>query len=115
VFFVLLPVFAAILALFYRKRHYPEHSYFAVHLHAFAFFALMFIELAKFARLDRLGDALAPGALIWICVYSILALRRVYGGTVGSTIAKSVGIGAVYLMASSAALLGLVFWAALAG
>jgi hypothetical protein len=36
-FFVLLPVFAGIVALFYHGRKYPEHLYFAIHLHAFVF------------------------------------------------------------------------------
>ena len=38
--FALLPVFAGIIALFYRGRKYPEHLYFAIHLHAFIFLAL---------------------------------------------------------------------------
>src|SRR5687767_4586455 len=39
VFFALLPVFAAIVALFYRRRNFPTALVFAVHLHAFAFVA----------------------------------------------------------------------------
>ena len=115
VFFALLPVFAAILAIFYRKRHYPEHLYFAIHLHAFAFFALTFIELARFAHLTRLGNGLAPVALLWICAYTVIALRRVYGGSVGITLAKGAGIAGLYLLGAGAALLGLVFAAAWIG
>ena len=37
VFFAMLPVFAGIVALFYRGRRFPTALMFAVHLHAFAF------------------------------------------------------------------------------
>jgi len=37
VLFVLVPVFAGIVALFYRRRRFPQHLVFALHLHA-AFF-----------------------------------------------------------------------------
>ena len=48
--FVLLPIFAGIVALFYHGRKYPEHLYFAIHLHAFIFLALAVTELLKFTR-----------------------------------------------------------------
>ncbi len=113
VFFALLPVFAAILTLFYRKRHYPEHLYFALHLHAFAFFALMFIALAKLSGVANANVIVGPLMLLWICVYTVLALRRMYGGSLAGTLAKCIGIGSLYLVASGLALLGLVFLTAL--
>src|SRR3954471_7279095 len=52
--FILLPVFAGIIALFYRHRKYPEHLYFAVHLYAFIFLALAAMELTKFTQVPAL-------------------------------------------------------------
>ena len=40
VLFILIPALAAVLALFYRGRHYPEHLYFALHVGAFVFIVL---------------------------------------------------------------------------
>src|SRR5204863_7687963 len=48
--FVLLPVFAAIVAIFYRGRKYPEHLYFAIHLQAFIFVVLAAAALLKLTR-----------------------------------------------------------------
>lgn len=115
VFFALLPVFAAILAIFYKKRHYPEHLYFAIHLHAFAFFALTFIELAKLAHLTAAAKGIGTVAMVWICGYAIVALRRVYGGSIGKTLLKGAGIGSLYLLASGTALMVLVYAAAVLG
>jgi len=113
IFFALLPVFAGILALFYRKRYYPEHLYFAIHLHAFAFFALMLVELVRLARLDAVASSISPLVFIWVCVYTVLALRQVYGGSLRATVAKGAGIGALYLIASGITLLGMVVAVAL--
>jgi hypothetical protein len=115
VLFAILPVFAAILALFYRGRHYPEHLYFALHLHAFVFLALILNEVVKLPDLDLLEIVVGIGVLVWIVGYALTALRRVYGGTWPATIVKSVGVGALYVIAGVPALFGLVMWTALRG
>jgi hypothetical protein len=112
--FVLLPVFAGIVALFYRGRKYPEHLYFAIHLHAFAFLALAAMELLKFSRISALVAAGATAALIAIPVYSTIAFRRVYGGSVAGTIGKEVGIGLLYALVSGVAFILMIYWVSLA-
>jgi hypothetical protein len=97
--FALLPVFAAILALFYRRRKYPEHLYFAIHLHAFVFLTLALIEVAKFTRSAPLVKGAGMLALLWIPIYSTIALRRTYGGSIARTLAKETGIGLIYAFA----------------
>src|SRR6059058_3391673 len=94
--FVLLPLFAGIVALFYRGRKYPEHLYFAIHLHAFIFLALAVAALAKFSELPAVAAVTSAIAICWIPVYAALAFRRVYGGSLGKTLAKEVAIGAIY-------------------
>jgi hypothetical protein len=110
-FFALLPLYAGILALFYWRRKYPEHLYFAIHLHAFVFLALMFIELSKYA--GSLGSAfVSPFVLLWIALYSLAALRRVYGGGWGMTILKGIGIMSIYFVVAVAAMLVTFYLAA---
>lgn len=111
--FALLPVFAAIVAIFYRGRKYPEHLYFAVHLHAFIFLALTVDVLARFTHVDSLTGAAGLLALVWIPVYATLAFRRTYGGSIGRTLAKEVGIGFIYFWAGIAGLLATIYWVAL--
>jgi hypothetical protein len=108
--FVLLPVFAAIVSLFYWRRKYPEHLYFAVHLHAFIFMALTVTELVKFTQIPLLAAIASTVAVVWIPVYATLAFRRVYGGSVVRTLVKELGIAAIYLVAWTTAFLLMLYW-----
>ncbi|HEY3113447.1 MAG TPA: DUF3667 domain-containing protein [Gemmatimonadaceae bacterium] len=112
--FVLLPVFAGIVALFYRGRKYPEHLYFAIHLHAFIFLALAMTELLKFTQIPPIIVLGSLIALVWIPVYTTFAFRRVYGGSMGITIAKELGIGAIYAIISGMAFLITIYWVSIA-
>ena len=112
--FALLPLFAGIVALFYRGRKYPEHLYFAIHLHAFIFLALALTELLKFTRVSAIAAVGSVLAVVWIPIYATLAFRRVYGGSLGSTIAKELGIGAIYAVVSGAAFVIMIYWVSIA-
>ncbi len=111
--FVLLPLFALILSVFYRGRRYPEHLYFAVHLHSYIFFALTIIALAKFARNPLVLAPVAILGMLSIPVYSTRSLRRVYGGSIVKTVAKEIGIASIYLVLAIFAFLGLLLWVSL--
>ena len=113
--FALLPVFAAIVALFYRGRKYPEHLYFAIHLQAFAFIALALTELVKFTQVPVLVMLASGLAVIWIPVYATLAFRRVYGGSIVRTVAKEIGIAAIYFVTWFAAFVLMIYWVSIAG
>ena len=112
--FALLPIFAGILALFYRGRKYPEHLYFAIHLHAFVFLALAVTELLKFTRIPAIIALGSGAALIVVPVYATLAFRRVYGGSLAKTIAKEFGIGAIYAIVSGVAFIVMIYWVSVA-
>ena len=112
--FVLLPVFAGIVALFYRHRKYPEHLYFAIHLHAFIFVALCFTVIAKFPAWAPLAVVASLAATVWIPVYATMAFRQVYGGSLGSTAVKELGIAAIYAVVSVAALIVTLYWVSIA-
>jgi hypothetical protein len=113
--FALLPVFALIVALFYRGRKYPEHLYFAIHLHAFTFLSLAVMELVKFTRVPGLVATVAFVAFLSIPVYATLAFRNAYGGSLVRTLTKEVGIGAIYGLTSVAAFATMVYIVSVAG
>ncbi|MCX6303576.1 MAG: DUF3667 domain-containing protein [Bacteroidetes bacterium] len=93
--FILIPVFAALLKLFYlrRKRLYFEHLIFSLHLHAFIF--LLFILYLLIELLFPLN--LFYTAII-ILVYGFIALKKYYGQALWKTLAKMLLISLSYLI-----------------
>jgi hypothetical protein len=113
--FALLPVFAAIVALFYRGRKYPEHLYFAIHFHAFVFLSLGVTELAKFTALPLLVAVMAAISLLGIPIYATLAFRGNYGGSLTMTLAKEVAIGTIYAATCAIGFVIMIYWVSLIG
>lgn len=68
VFFAMLPVFAVITALFFRRRTFPTHLTFATHVHTFAFVAASVTELAKFPRVPVLAQAVSAVVALAIAI-----------------------------------------------
>jgi hypothetical protein len=93
--FLLIPLFAALLKLFYvrRKRLYFEHLIFSLHLHAFIFLLLI---------LYLLIELIFPLNLFFIVmiilVYGFIALKNYYGQAFGKTLAKMLLICLSYLI-----------------
>ena len=93
--FLFIPVFAALLKLFYirRKRLYFEHLIFSLHVHAFIF--LIFI-------LNLLIGLIFPINILFsiliILVYGFIALKKYYGQAFGKTITKMLLISFSYLI-----------------
>ena len=113
VFFALVPVFAGIVALFYRGRNFPTALVFAVHLHAFAFIVFTVSEALKFTHNERLADGLGAFMALAFGVYALRSFRAVFGGGWPITVAKAVAIGFVYLFASLPAFIVIIFLATL--
>ena len=87
--FVLIPVFAILLELFYvfRRRLYMEHLIVALHSHAFLFLSLLLITLTGMLSTWLRPHAawtgyvlgLLQGALmLWIPVYLLIMQKRIY-------------------------------------
>jgi hypothetical protein len=110
--FALLPVFAFILSLFYRGRRFADHLYFAIHLHAFVFVALIMNDVVKFTRVLALSLVCGLLVFLWLPVYAHLALRRVYGGSQVGTFVKELGISILYAFASIPAVVLLAIFVA---
>jgi hypothetical protein len=104
--FLLLPVFAGIVALAYRRRAmtYGEHVVFSLHVHSFWFLALLLIALVPVAVED----------VIWwsMPIYATWAMHEVYRGRWGPTLLRAaficVAYGVTLLLASVGLMLGLL-------
>ncbi len=88
VMFILLPIFALVLKLLYIRqgRYYAEHFVFLLHAHSFLF--LIFTAMLLIGQAGLLGGWVELGLFIWIGVYLLLAMRRVYGQGWGMTFVK---------------------------
>jgi hypothetical protein len=102
--FLLLPLFAALLALLRRDRglRYTEHLVFALHLHAFWFLLL------GLAALAGPGGPVAAAAGVVATVYAAMAGRRVYGGSLLAVVVRSLLLAVLYSSVVVVAVAG--FW-----
>jgi hypothetical protein len=105
--FVLLPGFALWLQLVYRNRRlrYAEHLVFALHVHAF-WFAMWALNLAGLPWISALAAWAAP-------VYTLLAMRRVYGGRWGPRLLRAGVVSLLYGLTLALALSGVALVALL--
>ncbi len=105
--FILLPLFALILKLFYvrRKKLYIQHLIFSIHLHSFLFMILIpftllrliFDSVPEFVNLILLGS---------FPVYLLFALHNFFGQKWPKVVMKFLGIGLIYnIMLASVVLL----------
>ena len=97
--FVLLPVFAVLTRLAWRRSQlrYPAHLYLALHVHSAAFVALLVLSIGLGLAPTNVAVALIEVAyLAYIGWYSLTALHRVFGDSWPKTIVKGVAIGFAY-------------------
>jgi len=105
--FFLLPAFAGLMTLAYRRRGmtYGEHFVFSLHLHAFWFLAAIVLSVLPESSSDVLALA--------VPVYGVWAMRETYGGRWLPTALRALFVSVLYGMVLSAALL-VLFWVLLA-
>jgi hypothetical protein len=115
VLFVLVPVFAAIVALFYRGRPFTQHLIFATHLHAAVFITLTIRELSQLTRSLVVLGVFEAAATFAIVAYGLLAFRKVYAERWSRVLMKGVGIAAIYGVVGILSLLVTLVWAAAFG
>jgi hypothetical protein len=110
--FVLLPLFALLTNVVYRRAafRYPAHLYFALHLHAAVFAGLAITNAATVVGGNAwlaITGMLGIGYMLW---YALRSARVVFGGTVVSTFGRLAVVGTVYwvfFLLSTVALIGL--------
>lgn len=110
--FLLIPLLALVMGVFYRGRHYPEHLYAALHLQSFVFLVLALEALASYPRSLLLSYVASAIAVIAILAHTLIALRRVYGGSWVATVVKTVCVAALYAVLWGATSFGVALWAA---
>lgn len=96
-FFILLPLFALVLKLFYVRRNqlYIKHLLFSIHLHSFLFFVLILVTTLKLLFDEGTGTIISV-LVFSVPVYFILALHKFYGQSWGKVILKFLGISLIY-------------------
>ncbi|WP_255494666.1 DUF3667 domain-containing protein [Luteibacter sp. Sphag1AF] len=115
VMFVLLPIFALILKLFYvfRRRLYMEHFIACLHSHAFMFLSLLLLSvlgmLAGWAKPHVAPLASALGLIqlvmfLWIPIYLLIMQKRIYRQGWPMTVIKFWLVGSIYFWLLMAAL-----------
>ncbi len=98
--FVLLPIFALLTNLAWRKARpgYPAHLYAALHIHSVIFGALLVFSIVAgmigSAAIGTILFLLFVGYIVWYC---LSAFRLVFRDTWPKTIVKSAVVGGVYL------------------
>jgi hypothetical protein len=111
--FFLLPVFALFLKLLYRRKkqfYYVDHAVLSLH-----FFSLIFLllTLSNFV----LGKIFSTGifnwlAFIWMTIYLLIAMKRLYGQKWGRTIFKFLVLGFLLLITVAITLVANMAWSA---
>jgi len=96
--FVLLPGFAAIMALAYRSRRmtYGEHFVFSLHLHAFWFVAGLVLIV--------LPDSISGLFQLAVMLYGVWAMHETYGGRWWPTVLRALAVIVLYSVLLTAAI-----------
>ncbi len=105
VVFVLVPIYAGIVQLAYRRRqrNFGEHFVFALHVHAFWFLAMLITIW--------LPNPLMIGAVVVVALHTLWALKVTYGGRWSWTILRAAIIAGHYLTVIIAGSIALGTWA----
>ena len=96
-FFLLLPVFASILWLFYNRRnqYYIRHLIFSIHFHSYVFIVFIFLTFLNMIFSNVNGWFILV-LLTTIPFYLIISLKKFYGQGVLKVILKFTGISFIY-------------------
>jgi hypothetical protein len=118
--FIFLPLIAFLhMLLYWRPRHrYAEHLLFFVHVHAFFFSAMTLVVLLGSAAEAWPGVARATGILgpilLWsLPLYTVVAMKRVFGRGWGRTLLKAFALFAVYMVVLAITVAGVFLYAVL--
>ena len=98
VMFALMPMFALLTWLAWRDegRRFPAHLYFSLHLHAAWFAAMVVAQLAALTRSVAAEVLVALLVVAYTTWYSIVAFKRVLGGTSTQMFVRSTVVGVTY-------------------
>ena len=112
--FFLLPFFAALLKLLYRRRLYMHHLIFGVYYHSFVFFLVAFVSVPEALGWETVASWLDV-LILYVPVYLLLAMKRFYGESWPKTLLKGAALGFVYMAVGAATSLAVVVLGLLTG
>jgi hypothetical protein len=117
--FIFLPLIAFLhMLMYWRPRHrYAEHLLFFLHVHAFFFSLITVVFLTADAaetwpRLNPVSN-LVPLLLWSLPLYTVLAIRRVYGRSWPGTLFKASALFVVYMVVLAITVAGVFLYAML--
>lgn len=107
--FVLMPAFAGLVMLFRRKsgRTYPEHMYFAMHVHAVGFFVATLVVLANIVVVPYLSAGTKVVGLLFVGTHFGRAFRNAYDTTWFGAVWRAGLISLIYAFVLLGALLAI--------
>lgn len=113
--FLLVPLFAWLVGMAWRRtrRNYPQHLYFALHVHAAWFAVSALVAAIRLAAPSIELRGLEMCALLYGVVYAVLAFRFAYGATVTQATMRMTALLGIYfvvvVLASVGTALAVVF------
>lgn len=72
-----------------RPRRFAEHLVYAAHHHALAFLVILLIAVAPWTALRAL-------LVVWALIYTLLSMKRVYGGRWAGVVARASFVAIAY-------------------
>jgi hypothetical protein len=106
--FLLVPLCAGLVHLVTRKtgKNYPQHLYFALHVHAAYFAVLVATTILGAIPAEVVRSVVSVVPLLFAIVYSLVAFRTAYDGTWSLAAGRLAFVFASYMMAVGVALVG---------
>jgi hypothetical protein len=99
--FVLLPLFALYIRLFYNRKKYlySQHAIFSLHFHCFMFLSFLLVTVITMVFTSDKAEWILSGiSLLAIFIYLAVALRNVYNEALWLSFIKSVAISLIYTL-----------------
>ncbi len=95
--FLLLPLFALILKLFYArsKRYYIQHFVFSIYFHCFAFLVILLVVLVSIF-FDGIVQKVVGFLILLIPIYLVVGMKRFYRQSIIKTFVKFMLLSGVY-------------------
>ncbi len=106
--FVLLPAFALLLKLFYRRRLYVHHLVFSIYFHSFMFLIVALVILpGTVARLPAVAQLWAL-LLLAVPIHLLLGMKRFYEESWLKIMFKFIGVSSAYLLLVTVTAIGVM-------
>jgi len=107
--FLLLPLFALLLKIFYirSKRYYIQHFVFSIHFHCFAFLVILLVVLVSIF-FDGIVQKVVGFLILLIPIYLVVGMKRFYRQSIIKTFVKFMLLSGVYTVVLLFGMLGII-------